>query len=114
VKQEFPRPQRVVIQSVGLGIGADMSIHKEDLALFDIPVTIPQVDLSLPEGLDLGPKQRNPGLDRLLDRVVMKRLSVLANQLFAHLFYILPKKGFQINELTTDARGVIKHGRGVR
>jgi len=84
VKQEFPRPQRVVIQSVGLGIRADVSVYKEDLALLDVPVTITQVDLSLPEGLDLGSEQRNPGLDRLLDKVVMKRLSVLADQLFAH------------------------------
>jgi hypothetical protein len=93
VKQEFPCPQRVVIQSVGLGIKTDMSIDKEDLALFDIPVAIPQVHLSLSKGFDLGPEQGDPGLDRLFDKVVMKRLSVLTNQLFAHLFYILPKKG---------------------
>jgi len=84
VKQEFPRPQRIVIQPVRLRIGTDMSIHEEDLALFDIPVAIPQVDLSLSKGLDLGPEQGDPGLDRLLDKVVMKRLSVLTDQLFAH------------------------------
>lgn len=84
MKQEFPRPQRLVIQSVGLGIRADMSIDKEDLALFDIPVAIPQVYLSLPKGFDLGPEQGDPGLDRLFDKVVVKRLSVLTNQLFAH------------------------------
>jgi len=85
VKQEFPRPQRLVIQSVGLGIRADMSIDKEDLALFDIPVAIPQVHLSLPKGFDLGPEQGDPGLDRLFDKVVMKCLSILTNQLLAHL-----------------------------
>ena len=85
VKQEFPRPQRVVIQSVSLRIRADMSIDKEDLAPLDIPVTIPQVDLSLPQGFDLRPEQGDPGLDRLLNIIVMKCLPVLANQLFAHL-----------------------------
>ena len=85
VEQEFPRPQRVVVQSVGLGVGADVSIHKEDLALFDVPIAIPQVHLSLPKGLDLGPEQGDPGLDRLFDKVVIKSLSVLANHPFAHL-----------------------------
>jgi len=85
VKEEFPRPQRIVIQSVSLGIRADMSIDKEDLAPFDITVTIPQVDLSLPQGFDLRPEQADPGLVRLFDKVVMKRLFVLTNQLFSHL-----------------------------
>src|SRR4030042_2399231 len=30
VKEEFPRPQWIVVQSVSLGIRADMSIDKED------------------------------------------------------------------------------------
>ena len=86
VKEEFPRPQWTVIQSVSLGIRADMSINKKDLAPFDIAVTIPQVDLSFPQGFDLRPKQGDPGLVRLFDKVVMKCLLVLTNQLFAHLF----------------------------
>jgi hypothetical protein len=53
VKEKFSRPQWIVIQSVRLGIRADMSIDQKDLAPFDIAVTIPQVDLSLPQGLDL-------------------------------------------------------------
>src|SRR4030043_904271 len=85
VKEKFPFPQWIVIQSVCLGIRADMNIDKEDLAPFDIAVAIPQVDLSLPQGFDLRPKQGNPGLVRLFDKVVMKCLSVLTNQLFAHL-----------------------------
>jgi hypothetical protein len=84
VKEKFPRPQRIVIQSVRLRIRADMSIDKEDLAPFDIAVTIPEAHLSLPQGLDLRPKQGDPGLVRLFDKVVMKCLFVLANQLFAH------------------------------
>ena len=79
VKEEFPRPQRIVIQSVGLRIRADMSIDKEDLAPFDIAVAIPQVDLSLPQGFDLRPKQGDPGLVRLFDKVVMKCLFILTN-----------------------------------
>jgi hypothetical protein len=89
VKEEFSRPQWIVIQSVGLGIRADMSIYQKDLASFDVAVTIPQVDSSLPQGFNLRSKQGNPGLVRLFDKVVMKCLSVLTNQLFAHLFFIL-------------------------
>ncbi len=84
VKEEFPRPQWIVIQSVSLGIRADMSIDQEDLAPFDIAVTIPQVDLSLSQGFDLGPEQGDPGLVGLFDKVVMKCLFVLTNQLFRH------------------------------
>jgi hypothetical protein len=85
MKEEFPRPQWIVIQSVGLGIRADMSIDQEDLASFDIAVTIPQVDPSLPQGFNLRTKQGDPGLVRFFDKVVMKCLSVLTNQLFTHL-----------------------------
>jgi hypothetical protein len=85
VKEKFPHPQWIVIQSVRLGIRADMSIDKEDLTPFDIAITIPQVDLSLPQGFDLGPEQGDPGLVGLFDKVVMKCLFVLTNQLFAHL-----------------------------
>src|SRR4030043_2236038 len=56
VKEEFPRPQRIVILPVRLGIRADIRIDKEDLAPFDITVTIPEAHLSLPEGFDLRPK----------------------------------------------------------
>ncbi len=84
VKEEFPCSQWIVIQSVSLRIRADMRIDKEDLTPFDITVTIPQVDLSLTQGFDLRPKQGDPGLDRLFDKVVMKCLFVLTNQLFSH------------------------------
>jgi hypothetical protein len=74
-----------MIQSVRLGIRADVSIDQKNFAPFDITVTIPQVDLSLPQGFDLGPEQRDSGLVGLFDKVVMKCLFVLTNQLFAHL-----------------------------
>jgi hypothetical protein len=85
VKEEFPCPQWIMIQSVSLGISADVRIDEEDLAPFDITVTIPEVNLPLPQGFDLRPKQRNPGLVSLLEKVVMECLFVLANHLFAHL-----------------------------
>jgi len=56
VKEKFPRPQWIVIQSVRLGIRADMSIDQKDLAPFDISVAIPQVNLSLSQGFDLRPE----------------------------------------------------------
>jgi len=85
VKEEFPRPQRIVIQSVRLGISADMRVDEENFAPFDIAVTIPEVDLPLAQGFDLRPKQGNPGLISLFNKIVMERLSVLANHLFTHL-----------------------------
>src|SRR5512143_3776020 len=48
VEEELPRPQRIVIQSVRLGIRADMGIHKKDLASLDIPVAVPQVHSPVP------------------------------------------------------------------
>src|SRR4030043_1803355 len=85
VEEEFPRPQWIVIQPVRLGIRADMSIDKKNLALFDIAITISQVALSLPQGFDLRSKKGDPGPVRLFDKVVMKCLFVLTNQLFSHL-----------------------------
>jgi hypothetical protein len=74
-----------MIQSVRLGIRADMSIDQKNFVPFDITVTIPQVDLSFSQGFDLRPEQGDPGLVGLFDKVVMKCLFVLTNQLFAHL-----------------------------
>jgi len=56
VKEEFPRPQWVVVQSVRLRVRADMRIDQEDLAPFDITVTVPEVRLSLPQRFDLRPE----------------------------------------------------------
>jgi hypothetical protein len=92
VKEEFPRPQWIMIQSVRLGIRVDMSIDQKNFAPFDITVTIPQVDLSLSQGFDLGPEQGDPSLVGLFDKVVMKCLFVLTNQLFTHLTSILAEK----------------------
>jgi len=85
VKEELPRPQWIMIQSVRLGIRADMSIDQKNFVPFDITITIPQVDLSLSQGFDLRPEQGDPGLVGLFDKVVMKCLFVLTNQLLAHL-----------------------------
>jgi len=84
MKEKFSGPQWIVIQSVRLGVGADMRIDEEDLAPFDIAVAIPQVDLSLPQGLDLRPEQGDARLKGLLDKVMIKCLFVLTNQLLAH------------------------------
>src|SRR5512139_1885318 len=84
VKEEFPRPQWIVVQSVRLGIRADMRIDQEDLALFDITVTVPEVHFSFPQGFDLRPEQSDPGLVSLFDEVIMKCLFVLTNHFFAH------------------------------
>ena len=84
MKEEFSSPQRLVIHAVGLGIGADVGIHKEDLAPLDIRVTIPEVDPSVPKGLDLRPQEGNPCLVGLLNGVVKKGLLVLTDQFFAH------------------------------
>jgi hypothetical protein len=51
MKEEFPCPQWIMIQSVRLGIRTDMRIDQEDLPPLDIAVTIPQIDLSLPQGI---------------------------------------------------------------
>ena len=84
MKEEFSSPQRLMIHAVGLGIGADMGIHKEDLAPLDIGVTIPEVDPSVPKGLDLRPQEGNPCLVGLLNGVVKKSLFVLTDQFLAH------------------------------
>ena len=84
VKEEFPSPQRFMIHAVGLGIGADMGIHQEDLAPLNIGVTVPEVDPSVPKRLDLRPHEGNPGLVGLLDGVVKKSLFILTDEFLAH------------------------------
>ncbi len=56
MKEELPRPQRIGIVPVSMGIRADMDINEKDLSVFDRPVTIPEVDLTLPKGFYLCPK----------------------------------------------------------
>ena len=47
VKEEFSCPQWIVIQSVSLGIRADVRIDEEDLAPLDITIAVPEVNLPL-------------------------------------------------------------------
>jgi hypothetical protein len=73
-----------MIHAVGLGIGADMGIHQENLAPFNIGITVPEVDPSIPKGLDLRPHEGNPCLVGLFDGVVKKSLFILTDEFLAH------------------------------
>src|SRR3990172_2446265 len=72
-----------MIQPVRLGISADMSIHKKDLALLNVPVAVSQTRLSVPQGFDLRSKKGDTDLVGLFNKIIMKSLLVLANHFFS-------------------------------
>lgn len=52
MKQELPRPQRVVVEAVSLVVGADVHADQKHLAVFNAAEAVLQVNLPLPQGLD--------------------------------------------------------------
>ena len=84
VEQEFARPQGVRGHMGVEVIGRDMDIVKEDLAVLDPGVPVPDVGPAGAQGLDLAPGQDQARLQGFVDMVLVKGLLVLANDLFPH------------------------------
>jgi hypothetical protein len=91
MEKKFPRPQWIGIKSISMGIWANMSIHKKDLSILNLPVTVTKIGPSLPEGFYLRSQKGNSSFVFILNKIMMPGLLILADQLLAHSF-ILPKK----------------------
>src|SRR5271154_3897463 len=71
--QQFSRASLLVAELAGGSVRADVYAFEERLTVFDARVTVAQICAMRPQRFDLGPGQREAGLERLLDKEVMPR-----------------------------------------
>lgn len=85
--QEFPGPERLMIEPVGGGIGGDMAMDQDHLSVVVDDVGIAQVSLAVPERLDLAPLEYHPRLVPLNKMVTESGLPVIGDDLYPGGFY---------------------------
>lgn len=81
VHQQFSGAKRVMIEDISLLIRADMHMFNEYLVILDNGITVLEICLASPQGLDLSPLQCQPRLKSLMNEIVMTGLAVLTGNL---------------------------------
>src|SRR5208282_1891906 len=79
--QQFSRASFLVAELARRRVSADVHALEKRLAVLDARVTVAQICAMRPQRLDLGAREREAGLDSLLDKEVMPRLAVVDDQI---------------------------------
>jgi hypothetical protein len=79
VQQQPALPPGVVIHVPAVRVGVDVHVVQPHLAPLHLGVAVAQVRPPLADALHLGAEQRDAGLERLEDVVIVKRLAVVGN-----------------------------------
>src|SRR5271166_6472824 len=77
MEQQLPRSSRLVVEMGRRRIFRYVGIHEKKLASALIGIGLGYAGLPLAQHLDLGALQHKPGLDCILDEIVMARAAVL-------------------------------------
>ena len=88
VQQQLARPLRLVVEAVGLQVFRNIGVDQPYLAVLGIGIGFRDRGLAVAQRLDLGAGQRNPGLNRIVDRIVETGLAVFRNYLDGALFLL--------------------------
>src|SRR5579862_4400295 len=76
VQEQLPGPHRIVVLDVALLVRADVKVQQPRLAAVDPRERVAEDHVSRPQRFHFRPGQRDPGLVRLLDPVLMPRAPV--------------------------------------
>jgi hypothetical protein len=68
--------ERIMVEAASGAIGADVTVNEPGLRTLDDRIAVFQIDLSFPDGLDLGPRQLDTSLEPLQQVVKMLRLTI--------------------------------------
>src|SRR5712692_200622 len=79
VQQQLAAAQRLVLGVAAMAVRADVHVVDEHFAVLDAGEAVAQVHAALADRLHLGPEQNQPGLERLEEMVVVRRLAVLGD-----------------------------------
>ena len=71
MQQQLAPAQRLVVETVGVGVGADVGVDQENLAAVYAGIAVLQVHPSLAAGLDLAALQLDAGLIGIEDFVLV-------------------------------------------
>src|SRR5207248_448406 len=81
LQQQLPRPARRVIKPVAVALFGDVAVDQPDFLALGRRIALGDRSLALPQRLDLGSRQLNPGLEPLLDEIVEARAAVFGHDL---------------------------------
>ena len=81
VQQQLARAHRRMIGVPAVAVRLNVHVVHEDFPILHLRVAVAQVHTTLPDRFHLGAKQRDAGLERLDDVVVVVRLAVLRDVL---------------------------------
>ncbi len=87
VEKEFSLPGRDVVRPAGLLIFSNMEVSQPHLASGQEGIAVGEVGVSVPQRLDLGPHQRNPGFGDFQDVVLKASLAVGDDDLPSVVFF---------------------------
>ena len=70
VEQQFALPQRLMVETVGRRIGADVAAYQKHLSVTDLGVAFLEADPPLPDRLDFTPLQGDSRFETLQELVI--------------------------------------------
>src|SRR5262249_46207330 len=77
VQEQLAAAQRLVVGVAAVAVGADVDVVEEDLAVLDAREAVAEVDAPFTDRLDLGPDQRDAGLEGFQQMEIVEGLAVL-------------------------------------
>ncbi|MNV88429.1 hypothetical protein D3C71_1826360 [compost metagenome] len=81
MQQQLPVTARFVVEAVGLFVGWDVRVDQDDFPPFHRRIAFGDIGPTVAQGLDLGAKQLDPGLDIVLEEIVEARAPILGDHL---------------------------------
>ena len=80
-EQQLARPARLVVEAVAVAVFGDVAVDQPDLLALDRRIAFGDRALAVAKRLHLGPGERDPGLEPVLDEIVEARAPVLGDDL---------------------------------
>ena len=88
VQQQLAPAQRLVVEAVGIGIGADVGVDQKNFIAVNAGIAFLQVHPSLAAGFDFAALQLDAGLIGIEDFVLVPGFFILRNEFcFCHVFF---------------------------
>ncbi len=81
VHQQFARPFRLVVEAVAVAEFGDVGVDQPHLPVLQLGIGLGDRPLALAQRLDLGPGERDPRLDDVVDEIFIARAAVLGDDL---------------------------------
>jgi len=73
MQEELARPARVVVVEIAEVVGIDVGVIEPEFAPFRLAEGVGDLGFAVADGLDLGAQELDPGLEFLVDEILVQR-----------------------------------------